>query len=42
MAQTIAELMARDPVTCPPDAPIRSAAQQMRDRDAGDVVVTEG
>ena len=39
MPQTIGELMSRDPITCPPDAEIRAAAQLMRDRDTGDVVV---
>lgn len=39
MPQTVGELMSRDPITCPPDAEIRSAAQLMRDRDTGDVVV---
>ena len=42
MAQIIADLMARDPISCPPDAPIRTAAELMRDRDTGDVVVVEG
>ena len=40
--QIIADLMARDPISCPPDAPIRTAAALMRDRDTGDVVVVEG
>jgi CBS domain-containing protein len=40
--QIIADLMARDPISCPPDAPIRTAAELMRDRDTGDVVVVEG
>jgi CBS domain-containing protein len=42
MAQIIADLMARDPISCPPDAPIRTAAELMRDRDTGDVVVVDG
>ena len=42
MPQSIGELMSRDPITCPPDAEIRSAAQLMRDRDTGDVVVVAG
>jgi CBS domain-containing protein len=39
MPQTIGELMSRDPITCAPDAEIRSAATLMRDHDTGDVVV---
>jgi CBS domain-containing protein len=39
MPLTVGELMSRDPITCPPEAEIRSAAQLMRDRDIGDVVV---
>ena len=42
MPQTIGELMTRDPVSCPPDAPIRTAAELMRDRDMGDVIVVDG
>jgi CBS domain-containing protein len=42
MSQSIADLMTRDPVTCPPDADIRTAAARMRDGDTGDVVVVEG
>lgn len=42
MQQTIADLMTRDPISCPPDAEIRTAAQLMRDHDTGNVVVTEG
>jgi CBS domain-containing protein len=42
MRQSIADLMARDLVTCPPDADIRTAAARMRDDDIGDVVVVEG
>ena len=42
MPQTIRELMSSDPVTCPPDAEIRAAAELMRDRDVGDVVVVAG
>ena len=42
MRQTVGDLMSRDPITCPPDAQLRSAAQLMRDRDIGDVVVVAG
>jgi CBS domain-containing protein len=42
MPQTIADLMTRDPISCPPDEKIRAAAALMRDRDTGDIVVTEG
>jgi CBS domain-containing protein len=42
MPQSIRELMSRDLITCPPDAEIRAAAQLMRDRDTGDVVVVDG
>jgi CBS domain-containing protein len=42
MPQTIAGLMNPDPITCPPDAEVRAAAELMRDRDMGDVVVVEG
>ena len=42
MRQTIGDLMTHDPITCPPDAQLQSAAQLMRDRDIGDVVVVAG
>jgi CBS domain-containing protein len=42
MPQTIGELMSRNPITCPPDAGLASAAQLMRDSDVGDVVVVAG
>jgi CBS domain-containing protein len=42
MAQTIADVMMPDPVTCTPDAEVQQAAQLMRDRDIGDVVVLDG
>ena len=41
MAQTIGEVMTRDPVTLPADAPVRDAAAAMRDADIGDVIVLE-
>jgi CBS domain-containing protein len=42
MPQAIAELMNPEPITCPPDAEVREAAQLMRDQDMGDVVVVDG
>jgi CBS domain-containing protein len=42
MPQSIGELMSRDPITCPPDAAIRTAAELMRDRDIGVVIVVDG
>jgi CBS domain-containing protein len=42
VATTVAEIMARDPQTVQADAPVREAAQRMRDADTGDVVVLEG
>jgi CBS domain-containing protein len=41
MAQTIGEVMTRDPVTLPADSPVRDAAVAMRDADIGDVIVLE-
>ncbi len=41
MAQTIEEVMTRDPVTLPADSPVRDAAVAMRDADIGDVIVLE-
>jgi CBS domain-containing protein len=42
MPATVAEIMARNVQSVSADAPVREAAQQMRDADAGDVVVTDG
>lgn len=42
MANTISEVMMPSPVTCGPDSPIQEAAELMRDRDIGDVVVVDG
>jgi CBS domain-containing protein len=42
MRQTVGDLMSRDAITCPPEAELRSAAQLMRDRDIGDVVIVAG
>ncbi len=42
MAQSIREVMTKDPITLPADRPVIEAARCMRDRDIGDVIVTEG
>ena len=42
MANTISEVMMPSPVTCGPDNRIQEAAELMRDRDIGDVVVVDG
>ena len=42
MAHTISEVMMPRPVTCGPDSRIHEAAELMRDRDIGDVVVVDG
>jgi CBS domain-containing protein len=39
--QTIAEVMIPNPITCTIDAEVQDAAQLMRDRDIGDVVVVD-
>jgi CBS domain-containing protein len=41
MAHTIAELMKPNPITCGVDDTIQNAAEVMRDRNIGDVVVTD-
>lgn len=41
MAQTIGDVMTRDPVTLPADSPVRDAAVAMREADIGDVIVLE-
>jgi CBS domain-containing protein len=41
MAQLVRDLMTADPVALPVDAPVRLAAQYMRDRDVGDVLVLD-
>ena len=38
----IRDVMTAEPVTCPSDASIRDAATAMRDRNIGDVIVTDG
>jgi CBS domain-containing protein len=40
--QTLAEVMIPNPITCTVDAEVQEAAQLMRDRDIGDVVVVDG
>jgi CBS domain-containing protein len=42
MAQTVEEIMTRDPRTVDADDPVIEAARIMRDSDIGDVVVMEG
>ncbi len=39
--QTVGEIMTRNPVTLPKSASVREAAQVMRDRSIGDVLVVE-
>jgi CBS domain-containing protein len=39
MPQRIRDVMSPDPVSCPPTATIVDAAQIMRDRDIGDVLI---
>jgi CBS domain-containing protein len=41
MAEKIADLMSRDPVTLSKDAPVLEAAQAMRESDIGDVIVLD-
>lgn len=41
MAQTVRDVMTAGPVTVPPDATLIDAAQQMRDKDIGDVLVVD-
>lgn len=41
MAQKVGELMARDPATIPGSAAVTVAARLMRERDIGDVLVTD-
>lgn len=42
MAQTVKDVMTRDPVTVEPGASVAEAARLMRERDVGAVVVSEG
>jgi CBS domain-containing protein len=42
MAQTVEQIMTRDPRTVNADAPIVEAARIMRDSDIGDVIVLQG
>ncbi|MFL6124695.1 CBS domain-containing protein [Actinophytocola sp.] len=39
MPQLVRDLMTSDPVTLPPDTPVRQAARVMREQDIGDVLV---
>ena len=41
MAQTVSDVMTTDLVTCPTTASIADVARLMRDRDIGDVLVTD-
>jgi CBS domain-containing protein len=41
MAQTIRDVMTPDPVTMPASSPLEEAARVMKERDIGDVLVTE-
>ena len=42
MTQSIREVMTKDPITLSADRPVIEAARCMRDRDIGNVIVTEG
>jgi CBS domain-containing protein len=42
MTQSIREVMAKDPVTLPPDSSVLDAARCMRDSDIGDVIIVDG
>ncbi len=42
MAPKVQDVMTRNPVTVPADAPIIEAARKMRDSDIGDVIVIDG
>jgi CBS domain-containing protein len=42
MAQLVRDVMTPDPVALPADTPVHIAAQAMRDRDIGDVLVVNG
>jgi CBS domain-containing protein len=41
MAQTVRDVMTRDPITVPKTAPVAEAARLMKGQDIGDVVVTD-
>jgi CBS domain-containing protein len=41
MTQSIREVMAKDPVTLPPDSSVLDAARCMRDSDIGDVIIVD-
>ncbi|CAG0124890.1 hypothetical protein RHDC2_00733 [Rhodocyclaceae bacterium] len=40
-SSTLASIIRNAPVTCPPDTPIRSALQKMRDAHVGSMIVTD-
>jgi CBS domain-containing protein len=42
MANTVSEVMTRNPVVLSPSSTIEEAAQMMRDRNIGDVIVADG
>lgn len=42
MAQLVRDVMTRNPVTLSPDTPVRQAAQAMREKDIGNVLVRDG
>jgi CBS domain-containing protein len=42
MAQRVADVMANDPIVCPPGTTVQDAARRMRDADVGNVLVGEG
>ncbi|MGH2713125.1 MAG: CBS domain-containing protein [Thermoleophilaceae bacterium] len=42
MAEVVRDVMTSDPVALPADTPVRQAAQAMRDKDIGDVLVVDG
>ena len=42
MAEVVRDVMTADIVTCPSNTPIADVARTMRDRDIGNVLVTEG
>jgi CBS domain-containing protein len=41
MTQSIREVMAKDPITLPPDSSVLDAARCMRDSDIGDVIIVD-
>jgi CBS domain-containing protein len=41
MTQLVREIMTSNPVSLPPDTPVREAARAMREQDIGDVLVVD-